>query len=305
MKLPKLKAIWLWLLLGGVSPTSMSAAIDTDSGSHSPSTVDVTIAEVPMLVAVPRRVTKSTPLIIMYHGFGPPNSPELLAQSLPPIANALTVYPSLPLVGKRMPVGGVDELLRRQNKDYIGQLLYPSILAAADELPQIISAVSKRYGLSKSAPVILFGFSAGGAAVLLSLTESEVRPRAVVVVNAPLSITQAVDSYERQSKSVYAWSESGKNASRYYDLQRNAGRIADLHPKLAILLLESERDAGPTVEAAQSAALALRSAALRYRPDPDISAKVLPGADHYVFAGAESAIAKRTIMSWIEHHAFL
>ena len=289
------RSIWSWVIFGVASSTALGA---------SPPTVNVTIADVPMLVAAPARITQHTPVIILYHGFGPPNSPQSLAQALPPIPNALMVYPSLPLVGARMPAGGVDELLRRQREDYIGQLLYPSILGAAHELPQILKALSKTYGLSKSSPIILFGFSAGGAAALLSLTESDVRPRAVLVVNAPLSIVQAVDGYERQSKSVYAWTENAKDASAHYDIEKSAQRIVKLNPKAAFLLLQSEHDAGFATTAAQSAAMALANAASLSRPEPDISAKVLPNSDHYVLTGSESAVVNPMIIAWLTQHAF-
>jgi alpha-beta hydrolase superfamily lysophospholipase len=203
-----------------------------------------------------------------------------------------------------MPRGGVDELLQRQSKDYIGQLLYPSMLGAAHELPQLMEGLSKTYGISRASPVILFGFSAGGAAALLSLTEADVHPRAVLVVNAPLSIAQAVDAYERQSKNVYMWTESAKDASTQYDVEKRADRITRANPKTAFLLLQSEHDAGRTVQAAQSAAAALKSAASRYRADPDISAKELSGADHYVFGGSESAATEQMIVDWIKQHAF-
>ena len=298
----KLNLVWPWLILGLASSTAIAAPSIADTAKVSLSAV--TIADVPMLIAAPPRVTNITPLIIMYHGFGAPNSPDALAEILPPIANALTVYPSLPLMGKRMPAGGVDELLHRQRQDYIGQLLYPSILGAARELPQIITALSKAYGLSKSAPVVLFGFSAGGAAALLSLAESDVHPRAVLVVNAPLSIAQAAAGYERQIRGVYAWTEQAKEASRHFDIERDAERILESNPKLAILILQSELDAGPTVQAAHTAALALKGAALPYDPEPDIRAKMLPGADHYVLAGPEAAATKSMITAWITQHAF-
>ena len=311
MKRAKLKAIWLWLIFGCASPISIGATSEVDASHRSPSEapssqplVNVTIVDVPMLVAAPRRITKRTPLIIMYHGFGPPNTPQLLSQALPPIPNAFMIYPSLPLVGARMPAGGVDELLRRQREDYVGEMLYPSILGAAHELPQIIKAVSKRYGLSKSAPLILFGFSAGGAAALLSLTESGVRPRAVVVVNSPLSIAQAVDGYERQTKGVYTWTEKAREAAARYDLEKSAERVAKLNPKLAVLMLQSEQDAGFSVGSAQSAAAALKKAEARYSLVADVSARMLPGSDHYVFTGSDSATAKRAIIDWISSQAF-
>jgi hypothetical protein len=76
-----------------------------------------------------------------------------------------------------------------------------------------------------------------------------------------------------------------------------------LNPQLALLILESEHDAGPTLQAAQSAAIALNSAASRYHAKPDIGARVLPGADHLVFDGSESAVTKRTIIDWITHRS--
>lgn len=271
----------------------------------------VTIANVPLLISVPQRITKRTPVIIMYHGFGPPNSPELLAKALLPIHDAFTIYPSLPLLGARMPAGGVDELIRRQTEDYIGQLLYPAIQGAAQELPEILKSLSKTYGLSKDSPVILFGFSAGGAAALLALTEGGVHPQAVVVVNSPLSIAQAADGYERQTKRVYAWTETAKEASTHYDVEKNAARIAQLNPKTAFLILQSELDAGFSPATAQSAATALKSAYSRYEPKPDISTAILPDTDHYVFAATESttiqpsgAPVKLMITDWIRQHAF-
>jgi pimeloyl-ACP methyl ester carboxylesterase len=270
-----------------------------------------TVANVPLLIAAPRQINKGTPIIIMYHGFGPPNSPELLAKALPPIHGALTVYPSLPLMGERIPAGGVEELVRRQTEDYKGQLLYPSILGAARELPGIIESLSKTYGLSKASPVILFGFSAGGAAALLSLTESSVRPRAVLVVNSPLSIAQAVDGYERQSKRVYSWTEKAREASAHYDIEKNAMRIAQLNLKTAFLILQSEHDAGFSAPAAQAAATTLKNAASRLGAEPDVSAVILPGVDHYVLDGAEPTTIKLNgtpvklmIINWIERHAF-
>lgn len=198
----------LVLHLGSLTAATATDAVVTDA----PSLMNLTIAGVPTLVSVPRRITKHTPLVILYHGFGVPNTPESLAETLPPILDAFTVYPSLPLVGTRMPAGGIGELIRRQTADYIGQLLYPTISGAAQELTRIVDGLSKSYGLSKSAPIILFGFSAGGAAALLSLTQIAVHPRAVVVVNSPLSIVQAAESYERQSKSVYEWTAAAEKS---------------------------------------------------------------------------------------------
>jgi hypothetical protein len=131
-----------------------------------------------------------------------------------------------------------------------------------------------------------------------------VRPRAIVVVNSPLSIVQAVDGYERQSKGVYTWTEKAREAAAHYDLEKSAERISELNPKAAILILQSDQDAGFSDSAAQSAAAALRKADARYGLVPDISARRLLGSDHYVLTGSESAAAKQAILGWITQQAF-
>jgi dienelactone hydrolase len=285
---------------GDSRPTSASAA--SEAALHS-----TIVANIPVLLAAPQSTTSQTPLVIMYHGFGSPNSPESLAKALPPIEGAITVYPSLPLLGVRMPPGGADELIRRQENDYVGRVLYPAILGAAHELPQIVASLSKSYGLSKSAPLILFGFSAGGAAAMLSLTEADVHPRAVLVINSPMSVLQAVKGFERQTGRAYTWTAKAKVALRHYDVEKSATRIARLNPKAAILILQSEADPGLSVANAQAAATALQKAASRYDSEPDVAAVTLRGAGHHVFESPRSTSGSPPgpmIRAWIRRHAF-
>jgi dienelactone hydrolase len=271
------------------------------------------VAGVPALVAAPARVSASTPLIVMYHGFGPPNSPEELARALPPIPGAITVYPNLPLLGARLPDGGTEELLRRQEDDYIGLLLYPAISGAAGELPTLIESLTETYGLSKYRPIALFGFSAGGAASLLALTEADIHPSAVVVLNSPMSTVDAIESYQRQSGRVYGWTPVAREAAIRFDVVANADRIARTNQKTAVLLVQSEGDRDLSPKSLESALHALKSAYSKHSPEPDIAARILPGADHFVLEPAEptspetrarASAARSLVEGWIVDHVF-
>ena len=273
----------------------------------------ITIAGVPGLIAIPEHVVPSTPIVVMYHGFGPPDSPEALAKAVPPIPGAISLYPWLPLFGARMGAGGKSDLIQRQADDYVGRLLFPVMAQAAAELPKIVDEVSAFHHLSNRRPIIIFGFSAGGAAALLSLTESNVRPRGVIVMNAPLSISQAVDGYERQIGHPYSWTKAARHAAVRYDIEAHALQIARQHRGAAFLFVQSDHDAGYSSDTGNSVAVHLKAAASRYDPEADIGAVVVPDSDHYVLdssapkdlKGKEAeAAARMLILDWINKHAF-
>jgi pimeloyl-ACP methyl ester carboxylesterase len=306
----------VWLL-GAFAVSSATAAARSgqeqppDDPCRQPRLQAATIAGIPVVIAVPSRVLDRTPLIVMYHGFGPPNSALALAAALPPIPGAVTVYPTLPLFGVRIPAGGTDELVRRQKADYIGELLFPAIAGGERELAPLIAEITRAYGLSGARPVVLFGFSAGGAAALLSLTDGRLKPRAVAVLNAPLSISQAAESFERQSGQQYRWTAAARAASLRYDIARDAKTIAAAHPAPAILIMQSERDPGLSVSGADVVAEALNAAFAAKVSRPDIRAITLQDAGHYVLDDSDkdhSAVsrlhAQSIIRGWLELHAF-
>jgi predicted esterase len=292
----------------GVSTTTTRSSVPPAEDVH-----PTTIAGIPGLIAIPDHLVSSTPIVVMYHGFGPPSSPEALAKAVPPIPGAISFYPWLPLFGARMGVGGKNDLVQRQGDDYVGRLLFPVMVQAAAELPTVVDDVSALYHLSNRRPIVIFGFSAGGAAALLSLTESGVRPRGIIVVNAPLSISQAVDGYERQLGRPYSWTKAARLAAIRYDIGAHASQIAREHGGAAFLFVQSDHDAGYSSASANSVAVHLKAAAARYAPKPDIGAVVVPDSDHYVLdptlpkdvkGKAAEATARTLISDWITRHAF-
>jgi predicted esterase len=304
--------VFIIMFLGWMRCAAASSSLrwPADNGCSNPALESVTIAGVPVVIAGPSHVTATTPLIVMYHGFGPPNSPQALAKALPPIPGAVTVYPTLPLFGARIPQGGADELARRQNDDYIGQLLFPAMSGAAREITPLIAAITESYGLSKSRPLVIFGFSAGGAAALLGLTDNKVRPKAVLVLNAPLSIKQAVDSFERQTGKQYRWTDAAKEASLRYDIARDADKLARSDAHTAILIVQSGRERGLSSSDASSVAQALKSAFAAHVSHPDIGAVALTNAGHHVLDDSDKDQTQTTrldtqalITRWLQNHA--
>lgn len=119
----------------------------------------------------------SAPIVVLYHGFGPPNSPQDMAQAFPlDTVEANLAYVGLPLFGERSPPGGLDEVMDRQARDYLRQLLIPVVDQAADELPTIVTEIAERTCAKANTPALL-GFSAGGVIVAAALIRAQVPSR--------------------------------------------------------------------------------------------------------------------------------
>lgn len=97
-------------------------------------------ARAPVLLRFPERQDEPAPLIILWHGFGFPNSEQALAETMP-LADvyAWKAYLGLPSFGERLPPGGIDQIAPRQSEDYVLQLLLPTIEQAVRELPDVMT----------------------------------------------------------------------------------------------------------------------------------------------------------------------
>ena len=136
--------------------------------------------QVPMLSRLARR--PDAPLVVLYHGFGAPGSIQAMAEAFPLSGlSAHLAYVGLPLFGERLPAGGVEEIVARQSRDYLRELLMPVIDQAVDELPAVVAAVTERAEATPRA-VALLGFSAGGALATgwLFMLQGPVLPLAAV-----------------------------------------------------------------------------------------------------------------------------
>jgi|GEM_PF-2578663 len=154
-----------------------SAEVDNGAGQNSSvrATEQKSVGGVPVLISKPGVVNPNTRLVVLYHGFGPPENPRALAEVLRlEEMDAILAFVNLPMVADRMPAGGRDELLRVQKEDFVNGFFFRSISGATGELPQIVKELNATYHLDADKGIGLFGFSAGGAAALLALIESDV-----------------------------------------------------------------------------------------------------------------------------------
>jgi predicted esterase len=183
------------------------------------------------------------PLVILWHGLAPPSSPRALAEALP-LAHlpAWKAYPCLPLLAGRLPAGGVADILKRQQEDYVLELLLPVVAGAAAELPRIVEAVAKQTGARLEDGIGLFGFSAGAMAVLLALAERRLPVAAAAVLGAPLNLETAVESFERFFGQRYPWGSACEAVRPRLDFEARAGAIASGDPPPALLILHGEAD---------------------------------------------------------------
>jgi dienelactone hydrolase len=145
--------------------------------------------------------------------------------------------------------------------------------------------------LDSSRGIGLFGFSAGGSAALLSLTQSDVPISCVVVVNAPLSVRQNVAVWERELKRKFAWDEKSEQAATTFDVLAHANDIAHRKPQPAILFLQGDQDEHLATQAVQEASAALKKS---YGADQSkIDVRILPNVSHNFAPAAKNENGQR------------
>ncbi len=236
---------------------------------------------VPVLIVRPKEVLPGTQLVVLFHGFGPPENPEALARALP-LAKlpAVLAYVNLPLVAKRLPAGGIEALKRVQAQNFVNGFFFPSIEGASSELPLMVREIEVEYHLDVRSGIGLFGFSAGGAAALLALIEADVPVVAAAILNAPLSVRENVRNWERALHRQFQWDAAARAAADRYDVERQAGRIAARQPLPALLLMRGGADESFDGESVRRATAALRTAYEKENAESKFAVKVFPGLGH-------------------------
>jgi dienelactone hydrolase len=172
--------------------------------------------------------------------------------------DAILAFVNLPMVADRMPTGGRDELLRVQKEDFVNGFFFRSISGATAELRQIVKELNATYHLDADKGIGLFGFSAGGAAALLALLESDVPITAAVIVNAPMSVMQNVENWQRTLKRQFEWDKASRKAASRYDVELQADKIAERKILPALLIVQGDADKQLGIEPARRAFEALK-----------------------------------------------
>lgn len=203
--------------------------------------VRTTLAGVPVILRVPKMITK-VPLVL-WHGFGAPASESELMKALPlDDVAAVKIYLGLPLFGSRAPRGDSDTLAQRQMTDYASLIFEPVVMGAAKELPAVLDALQSRRCLRPNDRIGLFGFSAGGAAVLFALAERDVSVQAAVALNAPVGLTESIQAVEHAMKRRYEWTPATRQLVERADSIRRAGEIARGEPPPSLLIIHGAAD---------------------------------------------------------------
>ncbi len=288
----------------------------------------VTLAGVPALIRSPQGDVESAPIIVLWHGYGPPNSEQALAELLPlDEVSAWKVYPALPMFGERLPEGGLDELMRRQLSDYVLDLLLPTVEQAVAELPQVIAEVERQYGANTADGIGLFGFSAGAATVIHALLDGPVSVRAAVLAGAPSSLDMAVTNFERTTRIhldylrehydwfrdemlTYPWSALSEAARSQFDLGGRAAELAASDVPSAVLLAHGEQDEIYPVADVRALKDALHKAYEAQGIAERIDLQTFPHLAHHLDPSTEAGTEthqnlstfRHTVAAWYQQH---
>jgi dienelactone hydrolase len=242
-------------------------------------TVQTTLAGVPAVLRVPKTVKKAP--IVLWHGLGRPGSEIELMGALPlDDVPAVKVYLGLPLLGGRAPSGDAQSLAQRQAEDYALLIFKPVVMGAAQELPAVLQALHRLKCLRTQDKIGLFGFSAGGTAVLLALRDSRIAVRAAITVNAPVGLNEAISAVEHATKTPYVWSDASRQLAEQSNPVLHAQEIAAGNPPRALLLFHGAADKVIPPDGTASLGEKLRPLYAQSGNDRRLSVAVVPGISH-------------------------
>ena len=266
------------------------------------STLQTSLNGVPAILRAPNRVTQ--PPIVLWHGFGPPASEADLMKALPlDEVPAVKVYLGLPLFGARTPTAAEESLAQRQAEDYGTRIFEPVVLGAARELPGVVAALRQMSCLGERDRVSLFGFSAGGAAVLSALIESQVPVRSAVVINAPMGLNASIAALENATGHPYVWTGRTRDLALRTDPVRHAQEIASSSPPPKLLLINGGEDALVPPSGSMLLFHALEPLYHDKSSDRRLATLVLPGVTHDWTAPAGLAQVRTKVASWFNSPA--
>jgi predicted esterase len=273
----------------------------TRAGGPASVVIKTTLGETPALVRIPSEIRKSP--IVLWHGFGPPASEQALMEALPlDDVPAVKVYLGLPMFGSRAPAGGASELARRQQEDLATLVFEPAVMGAAKELPAVVRALEERNCLKRGERISLFGFSAGGAAVLYALAERDVRIGAAVTLNASTGLSASIDAYERATKESYKWTDAARRLAQRSDAAGRAKDIAKGRPPPALLIIHGNDDAMLTPEVASTLHRALTPPYREAQAEQRLQLLLVPGLAHGWARPGNLEALRSSIAAWFDNY---
>lgn len=284
------------------SKSDFSCATSRAAHDETPSVIETTLGGTPALIRIPAKITKAP--IVLWHGFGPPESERELMAALPlDDVPAVKVYLGLPMFGTRALPGGMGELGRRQQQDLATLVFEPVVMGAAKELPAVVRALEARDCLQRGERIGLFGFSAGGAAALFALAEADVPIAVAVTLNASTGLSASVKAFERATKASYTWTDPARRLAQRSDAAARAKDIATGNPPPALLIIHGNDDAMLTPETASTLHRALLPLYQEANAGQRLQLTVVPGLAHAWTTTGHVAALRSSIAAWF--HTYL
>jgi predicted esterase len=281
-------------------PLSPDQGICTHDGT-SDRVVTTELAGVPAILHIPGKVSRAP--IVLWHGFGPPASEQALMRAFPlDDVPAIKVYLGLPLFGSRAPAGGTDELVRRQREDVGLQVFKPVVVGAADELPHVVEALVRQSCMQARDRIGLLGFSAGGAAVLMSLAQHDVSIGAAVLLNPSIGLTTSVQAYEHATGLNYSWTPESRALAKRTDATEHAAQIAAGNPPPALLVVQGAKDDVLSQTGSSQLEKALAARYAHVRQSERFRYSVIDDLPHNLTGEATDDALHREVSAWFNRY---
>jgi len=273
----------------------------TRIGETSAVVIETTLGETPAVVRIPPKISQAP--VVLWHGFGPPVSERALMDALPlDDVPAVKVYLGLPMFGSRKPEGGAAELARRQQQDLATLVFEPAVMGAARELPAVVRALEQRGCMKRGERIGLFGFSAGGAAVLYALAERVVPIDVAVTLNASTGLSASVEAYERVTKRSYEWTDAARTIAQLSDTAGRAKDIANGRPPPALLIIHGNEDTMLTPQVASTLHQALLPHYQEALAVQRLQLLLVPGLAHAWTSPGSAPVLRSPIAAWFHTH---
>ncbi|TQN28736.1 prolyl oligopeptidase family protein [Haloactinospora alba] len=266
-----------------------------------------TVADVPFLAVPPAVPNESASMIVALHAFEPPRSETALAGTLP-LASlpAWRFYLGLPMFGARLPEGGVAEVNRRGQEDYLIQLYGPVVEQAAAELQRVVSELRERFPVRDEPPGLL-GVGVGGSATLLALAESQLAIGAAAVVNPIIDPASVIQARQRRLGTEYPWNDHSREIAAWLNFASRVTDLTNRRPQPPLLVVNGQQDEIILPEHGQ----ALHDALAPHYPPQGVRHIVVPDLAHTMGPepGLEpgppapgNVLADRAVTEWFHLH---
>ena len=183
-------------------------------------------AGVPFVALPPNECTDDTTLVVVWHLASPPRSDTAMAAALPLRGlPAWRVYLGLPMLGRRLPEGGLDEFFRRFREDLVLNVFDPVTRQAVEEFPAALAELRERLPIGDG-PLALVGGSMGAWVAQSVLADTDVPVAAAALVSPAIRLTSIVQRYDRLWNTSYQWSERSLEVADRLDFVARADQIA-------------------------------------------------------------------------------